>query len=140
MAKYTTIKKITFELGVNSEALLDDVSDDKLSEIIEQQSRVIDDFLQNTKNIPWDDVEAPDSNLPLIIQELCITFVKYKIYMRASFKDVPDFIQKEYNNAINLIEKIQSGKITIGPKETYTQPDSGGAVDQLRWQSQPKVF
>ena len=142
---YTTVEKLRFELGTNSDRLLEGLSETDIKSIINRQSRVLDDLLQSVKTVPFDSVEETNSNLPHIVSELCLSFCKYKIWNRKAFKDIPENIQKEYEAAYKIIEKIQNGKITIGPAEDFSEEETeideqGGIKDKFRWEAKTKYF
>lgn len=141
MVLYTTVEDVKQMLGVNSDNLLAEIDDKALTHIIEEQSRIIDDMISVVENVPYDDIFSPDTNpVPKIVKSLTETFVQNYLWSRSAFKDIPDYVQKKYDNAIKLIEKIQKGTISIGTPSTITQPDTGGANESFRWTSKPKVF
>lgn len=129
---YTKKTRIELEIGVNS-ALLNDVLDDDLDQIIEDQSRLIDSYVQTVVATELDDIDDTGSNLPTILIEICTCLVKYKLWTRKSFKDIPEHVQKEYSAQLKLLEKIQNGKISVGD---LTDDDA----DVLEWESDSKYF
>ncbi len=145
--QYVTKAKLEFELGEKATILFGSLSDDDIELIIEEQSRLIDDFLQDVKDVPFADIATGTAaTLPYAVRELCLTFCKYKFWNRRAVKDIPESLKDEYKNAVKLIEKIQNGKVTIGPAEDFsteedeieTNGNVGAVEDKIRWSSRPR--
>jgi len=136
---YTTYAKVTEELGQNSTLLLSDLNQAAVEAIISEQALVIDDMIQRVETVPFE-----GGSVPNVIQNITLTFVKYKIWTRKAPRDIPDWLQKEYDNAFKLIKMIQDGKISLGTLTDYSDDEDdleeGGLTENLRWASNEKYF
>ena len=130
---YTQKTELELELGVHAATLLSDITDEVLADMIAKQSRIIDQIIDEQVEVPFDDIDETDSNLPDIIIEICTGFMKYKIWSRKSAKDIPEHIQKEYDNQMKLLEKIRKGEIHIG---ALTDDDA----DRFEYEADDKYF
>lgn len=130
---YTNKTEVELELGVHAATLLSDISDEVLSAMIEKQSRIIDQIIDEQVEVPFDDIDDDESNLPDIIAEICTGFVKYKIWNRMAAKDIPEHIQKDYEAKMKLLEDIRKGLIHIG---ALTDDDA----DRFEWDADDKYF
>jgi len=146
---YCSKEKLDFELGDKSTQLFDGMSVSEVEDIIEEQSRVIDNYLSEVLTVPFVDIAAADKDtLPYVVRELCLSLCKYKFWSRKSVKDIPETIKKEYEGVIKLIERIQGGKIKIGTAEDHSDEEddiealgrTGAIKDKIRWSSKSKKF
>jgi phage gp36-like protein len=143
---YATKTQLQQELGTKSTLLLAGLSDDQIAAIIEKQSRVIDDYLRSVITVPFDNVSATDSTLPDVINEICLSLVKYKIWTQRASGDCPEHVRKDFEEAKKTLEKIQQGKLKIPPYEDFADEEDdisdaglvGGATAKLRWVAQPR--
>jgi phage gp36-like protein len=140
---YITEANLELELGNNADTLLAGLESADITNIIDTQSQVIDNYCRTVKTVPFD-AEA----IPAIVSELTMRLVKYKIYSRFQTKDIPEHIKSDYQDAFKILEKIQAGKIEIGTQADYSdeetdaenEGDVSGFSDELRWQANPKTL
>jgi len=140
---YITEANLELELGNNATTLLNGLESTDISNIIDTQSQVIDNYCRTVKTVPFE-ADA----IPAIVAELTMRLVKYKIYSRFQTKDIPEHIKNDYQEAFKILEKIQAGKIEVGSQEDYSdeeadadaEGDISGFNDQLRWQASPKTM
>lgn len=111
MATYCTLDNIK---ALMAEDLLIQYTDDAgagvvnttiVSAIITNASAVIDSYLQERYALPL-------SSTPASITALCVAIAIYRIYYRR--EKVPESVVNEYEAAIDKLEKIAAGDISLG--------------------------
>ena len=68
----------------------------------------------------------PFSYVPLLIKQLAADITAYRVYTRRP-KDVPEHIKDNYDKALDILEKIQSGDIVLDLSSEH--PDEDGVQD-----------
>lgn len=136
---YTTYATVAKDLGQNSTLILTGLLQADVEAIILRESKFIDDLIQRIETVPFKEGSVPD-----VIAEICIIFTKHKLWTHKAARDIPDYVQKEYDNAMKLIKSIQKGEISLGTITDYTDDEEdlaeGGITEKMRWISQPRYF
>lgn len=82
-----------------------------VSEAIAYADSTIDGYLRGRYNLPLNPV-------PKIIQKISIDIAIYHIYSRRFELEMPEGMQKRYENAIKLLENIQKGVIAFNMSDS----------------------
>lgn len=137
MAAYTTKEAITLELGQNAAGVMSGLTDEQISNIIEQQSGVIDDYIRKVATLPL-------LFIPNVVSQSCLAFCKYKLWTRKAPKDIPDWLISEYKNTLSTLKLIQKGDIPLAAEEDYSEEEknlgNSGVSDNIRWTSDDIIF
>lgn len=80
-------------------------------EAIEYADSTIDGYLRGRYTLPLNPV-------PKIIQKISIDIAIYHIYSRRFELEMPEGMQKRYENAIKLLENIQKGVIAFNMSDS----------------------
>ena len=81
------------------------INTDVLNLVIQHADDLINGFLRTRYKLPL-------SFTPPIVQTLSADISAYRVYIRRP-SDVPEHIVKNYEKALSLLDKIQSGKILL---------------------------
>lgn len=68
----------------------------------------------------------PFSYVPLLIKQLAADITAYRVYSRRP-KDIPEHIKNNYDKALDILAKIQSGDIVLDLSSEH--PDEEGVQD-----------
>ena len=112
MTDYCTIEDI--ETQTSTPTLIQLTSDDGQEEVnrvvaleaILYSSTLIDGYLRGRYSLPL------DAHFPLL-RILAIDLSIYRLYSRRMRNEMPEVIQKNYDNAISTLRDIQKGVITL---------------------------
>ncbi len=100
-----TPEKIKASLGSQAVLLLNNVTDEQLEEMIENNKDIAQSYMDDQIN--WD---APGK----IMEKIVLDFTKFDVFQQEARNDVPEIIQKQYDNSFKLLAKIQKGEIRVG--------------------------
>ncbi|HOE90384.1 MAG: phage protein Gp36 family protein [Candidatus Ratteibacteria bacterium] len=103
---YTTISKIKDSLGDKKDMIIADIDDNRLADIIADQSAYIDGYLRIRYDLPIDE------NNP-ILERICLLLSKTEIYRLFAANDIPETVKEQEIQARKELEKIQKGEIII---------------------------
>jgi phage gp36-like protein len=108
---YGTIENLKDSFGSKKDLLLQDITDEQLTMMLEDQSSYIDSFLQVRYQLP-----LPGSNA--IINRLCIILSKAECYRLFASNDIPEAVKEQEKQALKDLVKIQKGQILIMKEDT----------------------
>ena len=83
------------------------VDSDVVDGVISQQDELINGYLRGRYDVPLDPV-------PGLVASLAIDLCAYAFYCRRAHIEIPEPIEKSYNNALKLLREIQSGTVLLG--------------------------
>mgnify|MGYP000002900306 CR=1 FL=1 len=89
-----------------------------VSEAIAYADSTIDGYLRGRYSLPLNPV-------PKIIQKISIDIAIYHIYSRRFELEMPEGMQKRYENAVKLLEAIRKGTIELGITTQTGQTGTG---------------
>jgi phage gp36-like protein len=107
-----SIQDLKDYLGSKEELLLSKLVDADIEALITEQSAVISDILH----------EIPEET-PVLLKKICKDFCKHQLYMRESRQDVPESVEKQYENGMKLLNKILKKEITFGTDKDPSEDD-----------------
>jgi len=105
-----TIDDLKRSLGTKSNLLLTNLDDSDITVLITEQTNIIMDILN----------DVPDP-IPQLLKKICSDFCKYELYQMEARQDVPEAIERQYNNALKQLYKINKREITFDEEETDDQ-------------------
>ncbi len=103
---YGTIENLKDSFGSKKELLLQDVTDEQLTSIMENQSSYIDAFLLVRYDLP-----LPAANA--MIDKICLIMSKAESYRLFAGNDIPEAVKEQEKQALKDLIKIQKGEILI---------------------------
>lgn len=112
MTDYCTIEDIETQtstptlIQLSSDNGQEEVNRVVVEEAIIYSSTLIDGYLRGRYSLPL------DAHFPLL-RILAIDLSIYRLYSRRMRNEMPEVIQKNYNNAISTLRDIQKGVITL---------------------------
>ena len=93
-------------------------SENKLNEKIKASDSMIDSYLRSKITaLPLTD--PPDS-----IKQISYDITIYNLHDRVQFNDIPDWVKDKYIAAIDYLNKIASGKVTLIPEISQTNVET----------------
>ncbi len=107
---YGNIDQLKSSFGSKQDLLLQGVTDQELTEILQSQSDYIDGFLQVRYNLPLE-------NSNPIINKICIDLSKAETYRMYASNDLPDAIKSQEKQALKDLLSIQKGNLLILPEQ-----------------------
>jgi len=122
---YTSLSDITKAIDEDKlQQLTDDddtgsINEDIILSVIDEATEEINLYLRERYSLPLEET-------PKIIRQLCNTIAIYYLYLRRH--DVPEKHEKAYKNAIKVLDKLSTGKVTLNK----SQSDSGPRASKAR--------
>ena len=104
-----TIEELKKSLGSKSTLLLSNFNDTEIEDLIGAQAKIISEILN----------ELP-SEIPQLLKKICSDFCKYELYQSEARQDVPEAIERQYNNGLKQLYKINKREISFGDEDAET--------------------
>ncbi|HSA06151.1 MAG TPA: DUF1320 domain-containing protein [Candidatus Gastranaerophilales bacterium] len=110
---YCSISDITAAISNSDLAQLtndsggDTVDSSRIIDALNYVDNIIDGYLRGRYDLPL--AVIPDE-----LKYLAVDFVVYKLYSRRMFSEIPDSVNKSYQNVIKILEQIQKGTFNLG--------------------------
>lgn len=133
---YTTLIKITGQLSdatviqLTDDEQLEVINAERVDEAIANADAVIDGYCSGRYVVPFDPA-------PPIIAKCSLDMAIYNLYARR-VETMPEVRDKNYNNAIKLLEAIASGKVMLNG--TSTPPPAAATVNTGMTVTPPRRF
>lgn len=89
--------------------------------IISDASELVDGYLSALYSVPLADVSK-------LIKSITVDIAVYLLYSRRLSLEMPDSLSARYKNALNLLEKIRKGEISLGMPTATTESTPASAV------------
>ena len=141
MLRYTTYKKFESEVPTLIQAMAtNDTQDfnvngnfviDKLS----SAESMVDGYLQTRYSVP---VKSEDGTVPVIIVQAVHTIAKYYLYQRRN--NVTADIQAQYENIIQWLKDVSTGKSNIAVANEEGETDESFEIDIVTGEEDPQMF
>ena len=77
-----------------------------INNIINRACGRLDMYLANRYTVPLQTVTGA-------IEDYTLTFAEYELYSRTDWPDIPEKLQKKYDNMLKELDKIASGELSI---------------------------
>ncbi|MGO1073225.1 gp436 family protein [Lysobacter sp. CA199] len=102
---------------------------------IEGAEELVDSYLRGRYVLPL----AP---VPTVVKDVTIHLARYELYARRpEGNDLPDAVVRTHKGAIDLLEEIRDGKVTIGHPDTQAAtPEPGQTKVRARRQAFPQTL
>jgi len=84
-----------------------EVQEEYLTDAIETASGLVDDWIKGS-------VELPLKDIPEMVKQCTYYIAMHFLHDRVQSIDIPERVQKNYDNALEYLKSINNGKITIG--------------------------
>lgn len=123
---YADITRLKDSFGSKKDLLLQDVTDEQLTAILQEQSSYIDSFLLIRYELPLTGTNA-------IIEKLALDFAKAECYKLFAGNDIPEAIKNQERQAQKDLVKIQKGEILIQKEEPYSDDATSKPVYFTEW-------
>jgi len=115
---YCTIAEITAEVPdadliqiTNDTAGGSTVDNTVITNAINYVDNIIDGYLRGRYTLPLNTV--PDE-----LKFIAIDYVKYRLYSRRMYTEIPPVIEQRYKELTQLLKDIQMGKFSLGVEDT----------------------
>lgn len=95
------------------------VNDTNLEEAIAVADEIIDSYLMSAA----DEDDLPLASPPRYIKEYSVVIALKNMQKAIQYKDIPEWVQKEYEAAIKHLSDISAGKANIKLASTVTRND-----------------
>lgn len=135
---YSTVSDIKRSLGQHAELLLTGLvipakpgqlaDETVLLDLIQDASDFIDGMIVQA-------VTVPVSPTPKLLASICAFICVKKIWALKNTKDIPAHVQKDYDNAIKLLQSIASGKLKL----SAVDPNAESFYD-LKFTTKARIF
>jgi phage gp36-like protein len=140
---YCTIAQITSEVPdadlvqiTNDIAGGSTVDNTVITNAIDYVDNIIDGYLRGRYTLPLPTV--PDE-----LKYIAIDYVKYRLYSRRMYTEIPPVIEQRYKEITQLLKDIQSGKFSLGVEtisdsplttdKTLTSSSTNKYYNQAKW-------
>ena len=107
-----SIDDLKAALGSKAALITAGLSADDLTALITEQTALILNILNS--------ISIPDETPPLLIK-ICKDLCLHEVYLRQSRGDLPEAVQKEYENSYKLLDKILKKQIIFGDLSPTTE-------------------
>lgn len=120
---YCTIADITAEvpdadlIQITNDSGGSTVDDTVITNAISYVDNIIDGYLRGRYNLPLTTV--PDE-----LKFIAIDYVKYRLYSRRMYTEIPPVVEQRYKEVIQLLKDIQNGKFSLGVEDTNSISNS----------------
>lgn len=133
---YTALIKITGQLSdatviqLTDDEQLDVINTERVDEAIANADAIIDGYCSGRYVVPFDPA-------PAIIAKCSLDMAIYNLYARR-VETMPEVRDKNYNNAIKLLQSIAKGEVLLGG--TSTPPPAAATINSGMTVAPPRQF
>lgn len=103
---------------VTDDVLGQTINESLVAEKCAEASEIVDGFLRGRYTLPL-------TSIPSLITSISCDIAIYKLYERRFVLDMPESLQKRYDNAFKLLKSIQAGQLLLGIESIESGPGSG---------------
>lgn len=103
---------------VTDDLLGQNIDESLVAEKCQEASEIVDGFLRGRYSLPL-------SSIPSLITSISCDIAIYKLYERRFALDMPESLQKRYDNAMKLLKSIMAGQLLLGIESVESGPGSG---------------
>lgn len=103
---------------ITDDAAGKNIDQSKVSAMAQKAADIIDGFLRGRYTLPL-------SSSPPLITSIACDLTIYYLYERRFGLNMPETLQKRYENSMKLLKGIQSGMILLGIESSEKGPGSG---------------
>ena len=90
-----------------------------VEEAVRQAEELVDAHLRGRYNLPLDPV-------PSVVKDATVNLARHWLYARRpEGSELPDAVTRTYKSALQMLETIRDGKLTIGAPTGEAQPEPG---------------
>lgn len=112
---YATVAQIKSRLGTYETLITDELTDTAIAEYITEANGIIDGYIAGAVKLPF-------ANTPPIISSISADIAVRNLWARTQARTLPVHVERDYENAIKLLENIAKGIIKLEAKESH-DPD-----------------
>lgn len=101
-----------------------------IEEAVLQAEELIDGYLRGRYNLPLDP-------MPSIVKDVTVNLTRHWLYARRpEGRELPEAVTRTYKSALQVLEAIRDGKITIGLPTGEAAPEPG----EMKVRARPQRF
>ncbi|MBS1186688.1 MAG: conserved phage protein [Burkholderiaceae bacterium] len=101
-----------------------------VSEAVTQAEELVDAHLRGRYNLPLEPV-------PSAVKNMTVNLARHWLYARRpEGSDLPDAVTRTYKSAMQMLESIRDGKLTIGAPTGEATPEPG----EMKMRANQRVF
>lgn len=101
-----------------------------VEEAVHQGEELVDAHLRGRYNLPLDPV-------PSMVKNMTVNLARHWLYARRpEGSELPDAVTRTYKSALQMLEAIRDGKLTIGVPTGEAAPEPG----EMKVRSRPRRF
>ncbi len=105
-----------------------------VEEAVRQAEELVDAHLRGRYNLPLGGQNSP---VPSLVKDMAVNLARHWLYARRpEGNELPDAVTRTYKNALQVLETIRDGKLTIGAATGEATPEPG----EMRVISRPQRF
>ena len=94
-----------------------------VEEAVRQAEELVDAHLRGRYNLPLGGADAP---VPSVVKDMTVNLARHWLYARRpEGSELPDAVTRTYKSALQMLETIRDGKLTIGAPTGEAQPEPG---------------
>ncbi len=108
---YATVAQIKSRLGTYESLIIDQMEDTDIAAYITEADGIIDGYIAAAVKLPFE-------TTPPIISSISADIAVRNLWARTQAKTLPNHVERDYENAIKLLENIAKGIIKLESKET----------------------
>lgn len=109
----------------NDDAAATTADETNVAQAITDADEIIDGFVRGRYGVPL-------SPVPGLIKKLSVDIAVYHLWMRRRRAEMPEGIEKSYQNAVKLLEKIQQGKVLLSASELESGAETADGSGDIR--------
>lgn len=103
----------------NDTAPATEVNASVIGEAVRQAEELIDAHLRGRYQLPLDPV-------PTVVKDIAVNLARHWLYSRRpEGRELPDAVTRTYKSALQLLETIRDGRLTLGLPTGQAQPEPG---------------
>lgn len=101
-----------------------------VEEAVRQAEELVDAHLRGRYNLPLDPV-------PSVVKDMTVNLARHWLYARRpEGSELPDAVTRTYKSALQMLESIRDGKLTIGTPTGEATPEPG----EMKVRARPRRF
>lgn len=94
-----------------------------VEEAVRQAEELVDAHLRGRYTLP---LVLPNAPVPSVIKDMTVNLARHWLYARRpEGSDLPDAVKRTYKSALQLLEAIRDGKLSIGLPTGEATPEPG---------------
>ena len=105
-----------------------------VEEAVRQAEELVDAHLRGRYILPLGGADAP---VPSVVKDMTVNLARHWLYARRpEGSELPDAVTRTYKSALQMLESIRDGKLTIGVPTGEAAPEPG----EMKVRSRPRRF